>query len=1569
MKTKTDLPTHEPIAIVGMSCRFPNSESIDGFWDLLKNGKHTISEIPKERWDMSKYYDLDPQANRKTYQKDASLLKGIHDFDPLFFNISPAEATEMSPSQKLMLELAWESMENSSIPYEKIQGRNVGVFVGNIWGDFEHLRKEKNAKATLHSAVGMSNSVVANRVSFTFGFKGTSLVIDTGCSSSLVALHMACNSIRVGESKMAIVAGINHILDPDKYIELTQFGGLSKKGMCSSFDIDADGFVRGEGGGALLLKPLSEAEKDGDKIHAIIRGSAANNNGYNGTLPATSVEGQKELLETAYKNAGIAPNEVHYVEAHGTGTKLGDPNEARAIGEFFSTNRDTPLHLGSVKTNIGHTEATAGIAGLIKVVLGMKNNLLAPNLNFNVPNPNIPFDDLKLKVQNEPTPWPRKGNETLKAGINSFGWGGTNAHAVVEEYIPTSKVEKEIEREEFLLPISAKSTQALRDYTKSYLTLFDGKTDSEIKSICVATAIVKPEFDIKVLFKGSSITELLEEMNAFIQDDEELNGVTFSSEEEAKMVFVFPGQGSQWLGMGKELIKTDKVFKNEIEAIDKAYSAFTDWSLIDQLNATEETSRLSEINVIQPAICAIQIALAKLWRSWGIEPKAVIGHSMGEVAAAHVAGVLTLEDAAKVICTRSSLMKTVSGQGGAMIVSELNVEEAQKVVEKYPGKISLGVNNSYKSTVLSGDKACIDEILADLEAKELFCRLIKVDVASHSPQMDPLKDELKKALATIKPQKATVKFASTVRNKFMEGPEMDATYWVENLRNTVQFAAAAEKLLEEDFNTFLEVNPHPVLINAVNECAEFSKKKIVATASTVREKPEKQMILNSLSQLYSTGYLLDWSFIWNTEIAPHHDLPYYPYERETYEIKDMSLELENKRDKNTKYILLGNKISLAGISNDHYWESIITPNKFPFLNEQKLQNGIEIPMSFYMEIALEAATEVFKEGSLMQVYNLNFSKRMILPKTGGINTQVRLTTNGSDGGSVQIYMKESQDTEWAQIASCQVALNDNKLQGHEISAAPEDLDPYYTEGVQFYEALNNAGVTYGNHYQLLTGLNKIGNGPKTNILFSIKPTVEINMAAAKYKTHPTLLNSFVQPIFGQLTKVLGKGHYLDVTFTGVEQFGSLSIVNYERELRGLMVFEDLYKIPGTDNKWGFNANFFIANYDNTPVMTIKGLHGTCTRKDLAKQTDKISKEQNLLTNYLVLGDKEKIDHLQDILIEAVSKIIKTPANRIKKTMTFKNMGLDSLMAVQLRNVLEKKIKQKLSVSMFWNHPSIQQYTEYLKTLLDEAHSVEGNVSKLNTLPKTSNWFTIPSPNSEATSRIFCFHDAGGSTSLFNQWGDHFKNSDIEVVLIELPGHGKRVEESLITNIDSFLNDFMPDFNKMMDKPFAFLGHSMGGLIAFEVIRELRRKQLAQPMQLFISSTSGLTAYNKSSVDYRLPNEKIVEQYPHLHLDVIQNKEMQEMLITILKADLQLLYDYEYKKEMLLDIPITVFHGESDKRVKIDQIEQWEKETLSSFKLFSRPGGHRFIQNDGEFVTSIIKQEILAIINLKSVKSA
>lgn len=1558
MKSTNSLPNQDSIAIIGMSCRFPKSHSLTEFWDLLSSGKDTIAEIPAGRWDPNQYYDPDPLAERKTYQQHASLLSDIHDFDPLFFNISPVEAEQMSPSQKLMLELAWESIENSTLPFSDIKGTNVGVFVGSIWTDFEHYRKTKNAKATLHSSLGMSANVIANRVSFAMGFTGPSLVVDTGCSASLVALHLACQSLLNNETALSLVGGINHILDPDRYIDLTQFGGLSAKGRCSSFDADADGFVRGEGGSVVLLKKLSEAERDGNKIYAIIRGSAINNNGYNGTIAATSAESQKSLFEKVYRHAAIKPQEVHYVEAHGTGTKKGDPIEATAIGEFFSKGRNgNKLRIGSVKSNIGHTEATAGIAGLVKVVLAMQHKVLPPNPHFTKPNPNIPFEELQLEVQKDLSPWPVTNGETFKAGINSFGWGGTNAHVVLEEYrngqekISTTSPDASTQ---YCLPVSAKSTQALKDYARSYIKAIENGDEENLKKICMATALRQSGFDHNILFSADSVSQMLTNLERFIEDETDVMPYTPLTAN-PKVVFVFPGQGGQWLGMGSELLVKEKVFRDSILASEAAFRPFTDWVLTDQLMATPETSRLNEINVIQPAICAIQIALAKLWISWGIHPQAIVGHSMGEIAAAHISGALKLEDAARIICERSLLMKTVSGTGGVMLLTELSRAEAEKIAGSYNNKITVAVYNSPKSIVLAGDKHLIGEVSAQLEAKGLFCRFVKLDAASHSPQMDPLKEPLRARLQQIVPQKTTIPFLSTVYLKVMQGTDLNADYWVDNLREAVQFAPAMDKLLEEEHTIFIEVNPHPILVNAVIECAEHNDKKVITVASLQREKPEQEIIYKNLGVLYNKGYMVNWQHFYGINQVPDVLLPSYPFQREPYEIEDLSEHPDAAKEITAKYPLLGNKINLAGNADTYYWKSIISLDKFPWLREHLLLGRIVVPVSCYIELIIEAFSEVANQECLC-ISELSFFSDITLFGNGYTEIQVKLAVDENKIGHVSIFKKEDNGSEWIQVSQGSVSINTEQSSTSEIAKQTEYHAPAFSSGVGYYNLLRSVGLHYGSQFQLVTGFHKTEEQTLPILSFSIKADHRIHLSASKYKVHPVVMNSFFHPLYGQLLGILEEGMLLDLKFDSIARVTQHTAVNYSDDLRGVLVFYPLTPHENSPGTWHFEADITIVNDDGTCVMSLAGVKGIAVGKTPEASSGVTDEDASFLENYAAIKtESEKQLAIEQLITDHVATVIRISPKRIKNTMTFKGLGVDSLMSIQLRNLLEKDLLIKLPVGIFWSHPDIQAYSSYVKGELT-AESDSRTQNDLRLKDNSNNWFTIPKPNPNAQFRVFCFHDAGGSTSLFDNWENLLDGSLTELVLVEMPGRARRMEEAPCLELKHFLLDIIPAMTGLLDKPYLFLGHSMGGVLAFEATRELRRKKMPLPQALFLSSVPEMSVYENKKVDFNtLSNDELVLMYPHLNK--IKDAEIRNLFITILRADLQFLYDYDFVREEPLDIPIIAIHATSDERVKRNQMEKWEAQTTAAFKFISREGGHRYIEHDSAFVSQLLQEKI------------
>jgi len=746
----------EAIAIVGIGCRFPGAGDAEAFWQLLRGGVDAIREVPPERFNVGDYFDADPAAPGKMNTRWGGFIEQVDRFDAHFFGISPREAVRMDPQQRLLLEVASQALEDAGQMRERLAGSSTGVFIGISNNDYGRIQLNDFSRIDAYAGTGNALSIAANRISYVFDFRGPSMALDTACSSSLVAVHEACASLRRGESTLALAGGVNLILSPAITINFSKAGAMAPDGRCKTFDARANGYVRGEGAGIVVLKPLTKAVADGDPIYAVIRGSAVNQDGRSNGLMAPNPRAQEAVLREAYRRAGVAPAEVQYVEAHGTGTLLGDPIEASALGAVLGVNRapGQPCALGSVKTNIGHLEAAAGIAGLIKTALALKHHEIPPSLNFEEPNPHIPFDDLPLRVQTTLARWPAAEAPAL-AGVSSFGFGGTNAHVVLQEAPQSNPVSRIAEcateqphaeigntRSTYLLPLSARAPEALRDLARAYRDLLTRpESAAPVHDICYSASLRRSHHEYRLAVTGNSADQLSESLEAYLRE-EARPGLFHGhkhSDRRSKLVFVFPGQGSQWFGMGRQLLDQDAVFRDAIQRCDRAMRPYGAWSLLAELRATDTArSRLNEIDVLQPALFAIQVALAAVWRSWGIEPDAVVGHSMGEVAAAHVAGALSLDEAARIICRRSGLVKRTIGRG-AIAAVELSLEDARRALIGYEDRVSIAASNSHFSTILSGDPAALEAILDRLRGQDIFCRTVKVDFAAHSPQMDPLR--------------------------------------------------------------------------------------------------------------------------------------------------------------------------------------------------------------------------------------------------------------------------------------------------------------------------------------------------------------------------------------------------------------------------------------------------------------------------------------------------------------------------------------------------------------------------------------------------------------------------------------------------------------------------------------------------------------------------------------------------------------------------------------------------------------------------------------------------------------
>ncbi|GLZ36475.1 type I polyketide synthase [Actinokineospora sp. NBRC 105648] len=831
----------EAIAVVGFSCRFPGADDPRRYWDLLRSGTDATTEVPADRWSLAEV----PRGG---------FLADVAGFDAGFFGIAPREAAAMDPQQRLALELAWTACEDARIPPKALRGSRTGVFVGAIWDDYATLlHRDGDAAIDRHTITGLHRSVIANRVSYLFGLRGPSLAVDAGQSSALVSVHLACESLRRGESDLAIAGGVNLNLAPESTVSALRFGGLSPDGRCYTFDARANGFVRGEGGGLVLLKPLARALADGDRVHSVILGSAVNNDGGGASLTAPSRYAQEAVLREAHERAGVAPDEVGYVELHGTGTPMGDPIEAAALGAALGRARSAPLPVGSAKTNLGHLEGAAGIAGLIKASLVVEHGEIPPSLNFREPNPRIPLDELNLLVQTEVAPLVGRD-----AGVSAFGMGGTNCHVVLGPApAPTSQSTQD---SRVIVLVSGRTEAALRAQASLLREVEHGVVD-----IAHSLATTRTAFEQRAAIVAADRAELRAGLAA-VAAGLPAAGVVTGAVTQGKVAFLFSGQGSQWAGMASDLLDTDEVFAESIAACAEALDPHVDWSLPEVLRSGD----LSRVDVVQPALFAVMVSLAAIWRSLGVRPECVVGHSQGEIAAAHVCGALSLADAAKVVALRSKALVALAGRGGMLSVPAAP-DQVREWLADWPG-LSVAAVNGPAAVVVAGDPESLDGFAAvcGVNAKR-----VPVDYASHSAHVEEIHDELLAVLDGIEPRPVEIPFLSTVTGEW--SPTLDAEYWYRNLRGTVEFAAATRTLVAAGYRFFVESTPHPVLAPAVRDTlTESEVDEAVVVGSLRRDEGGLDRLLLAAAELQAHG----------VDLAPPPgvavDLPTYAFQRERH---------------------------------------------------------------------------------------------------------------------------------------------------------------------------------------------------------------------------------------------------------------------------------------------------------------------------------------------------------------------------------------------------------------------------------------------------------------------------------------------------------------------------------------------------------------------------------------------------------------------------------------------------------------------------------------------------------------
>ncbi|MEI5103099.1 type I polyketide synthase [Streptomyces sp. PmtG] len=878
----------EPIAVVSMACRYPGGvSSPEDLWDMVRGGVDAVDEFPADRgW--RDVYDPDPDKAGSAYVRHGGFLADVADFDADFFGISPREALAIDPQQRLLLQTSWEVFERAGIVPASLRGTDVGVFTGVSSSEYgaRFLEASKNELEgyLLH---GSALSVASGRVAYELGLTGPTVSVDTACSSSLVALHLAVQSLRAGECSLALASGALVMSSPALFVEFSRQGGLAADGRCKSFADGADGTGWAEGVGVLLLERLSDARRNGHQVLAVVRGTAVNQDGASNGLTAPNGRAQEKVIQQALANAGVAPSEVDAVEAHGTGTVLGDPIEAGALLATYGADRaeGKPLWLGSMKSNIGHAQAAAGVAGVIKMVMAMRNGFLPKTLHVDTPSRHVDWTSGAVELLVEGREWPRPEGPR-RAGVSSFGVSGTNAHVILEEEVPQERADAGEAAPEVpggLVPwvVSGKSAAAVERQAgklRDFVAAHDGKDVADVAGIGWSLLSTRSRFEYRAVVLGRGRDELLSGLASLSNGAESAAVVRGAAGTLGGVAFMFPGQGSQWVGMGRQLYDAFPVFARSLDACAAALSEWVDWSLLDVVRGVPGAPTLDRVDVVQPALFSVMVSMAALWRSWGVEPAAVVGHSQGEIAAAHVCGALSLRDAAKVVALRSKALVSLIGHGGMASVVE-SAEVVEELLAPWSDRVSVAVVNGPRSVVVSGEPDALDEFVEKMKAEGAQARRISVDYASHSHQVTRVRDEVIGQLSDVSPKSSKLPFYSTLYGKTIDTAELNGEYWYNNLREKVLFETSVRRLGQDGFRVFIEMSPHPVLTVPVQEIVEDVDDAVVL-ASSRRDRGEVEAVLGSLAQLYVQGGAVDWSALLGER--PRVDLPTYAFQRQRY---------------------------------------------------------------------------------------------------------------------------------------------------------------------------------------------------------------------------------------------------------------------------------------------------------------------------------------------------------------------------------------------------------------------------------------------------------------------------------------------------------------------------------------------------------------------------------------------------------------------------------------------------------------------------------------------------------------
>ncbi|QKW09724.1 SDR family NAD(P)-dependent oxidoreductase [Streptomyces sp. NA04227] len=1099
--------TDEPIAIVGMGCRLPGGvTSPEDLWRLVRSETDAISEFPTDRgWDVA--YDPDPDKVGTTCTRHAGFLYDAPDFDAGFFAISPGEAVTIDPQHRLLLETSWEAVERARIDPTSLHGTRTGAFVGIMYSEYGARIRQVPPSAEGYRVVGSMPSVASGRLAYSLGLEGPAVTVDTACSSSLVSLHLAAQSLRQGECTLALAGGVTVMATPWGYIEFSRQRGLAPDGRCRSFSADAKGSSWSEGVAVLVLERLSDARRNGHRVLAVVRGSAVNQDGASNGLTAPNGPAQQRVIRQSLAYASLSTADVDCVDAHGAGTQLGDPIEAQALLATYGQDRpaDRPLWLGSLKSNVGHTQAAAGAAGVIKMVMAMRHAELPRSLHIAEPTPHVDWSSGAVRLLTQATPWPQV-DRPRRTAVSSFGVGGTNAHVILEEAPPesdgpgqgptgdgaadvtdptsttnvavaaaataaTSNATDAAESEGRALPwlVSGVGEAGLRAQARRVAEFL--QSDAQAPDVDLAYSLVSSRAALRdrAVVVAADRASAGERLAALADGDQGPHTALGSATARDRVTFVFPGQGSQWPGMAAELMRTSRVFRESIEACAESLSPHVDWSLTKVLRGESGTPTLDRVDVVQPALFAVMVSLAALWRSFGVEPAAVVGHSQGEIAAAHVAGALCLDDAARVVALRSRALRVLAGRGGMVSVA-CPEDRVRRSLARWDGAVSVAAVNGPRSVVISGEPAALDEALAAFEADGVRVRRIPVDYASHSAQVDEMRETLLATLDGVRPRAATVPFHSTVSGEPVDTTVLDAAYWVRNLRETVRFHSTLEGLLAEGHTTFIEMSPHPVLTLAIQETAEAAGPERAGDVLTVdslrRNEGDLARFLTAVAEAHVHGVAVHWPEAFRHTDPRLTDVPTYAFQRTRYWLEDAAApetDVTTAGLDGVDHPLLGAAVPLADGTGGMLFTGALSTRTHPWLADHAVADVVVVPGTALVEMALRAGARVGHE----VLDELVLQAPLILPDQGTVRLQIAVGGPDDDGRrDITLYSQSgaaAPNAPWTRHAEGALARG-----GELPPTPPRHWPPGDAAEVELgacYEELARTGLHYGAAFQ------------------------------------------------------------------------------------------------------------------------------------------------------------------------------------------------------------------------------------------------------------------------------------------------------------------------------------------------------------------------------------------------------------------------------------------------------------------------------------------------------------------------